>query len=365
MSDINQDLEEKLDRLKAGLVATVRSETTDFTPEEYNLTRRLLRSNHSLRLLLPSWLNDSSTLPEANRVIRSEADQQDWPGGKWAKRERLIAEGLNSLISELRAQGLEFAKSGELGELIGSGGFGQVYRWHHSLLDMDFAVKILSPSFSTEEGRYLERFFLEARILLKLNHPNIVRIYDVGMTNRRPFIRMELLEGQNFNQVLQQRGLLNCEEAAKIVLALAEGLEHAHKLGVVHRDLKPSNTFLTNEGTVRLIDFGLGAFVEGDLVSRITRTGEAPAGGLFTAPELVANPKLLDLRTDLYSLGAIWFNLLTGRPPAGASIETNLDTVDGMSPEYKTVLLRLLADESSRFQSATEVIAAINSLFQR
>jgi eukaryotic-like serine/threonine-protein kinase len=138
---------------------------------------------------------------------------------------------------------------------------------------MDFAVKVLSPSFPEADGPYLDRFFLEARILLSLNHPNIVRVYDVGMFRKRAYIKMELLNGQDLNRFLQERGLIDPPEAASIALAVAEGLEHAHAKKIIHRDLKPSNIFCTDEGEVRLIDFGLGAFVEGDLISRITRTG--------------------------------------------------------------------------------------------
>lgn len=274
----------------------------------------------------------------------------------------MIGEGLTPLISELQNEETDFESVGTLGHRIGGGGFGEVYRWHHKLLNMDFAVKVLNPSFPTEDSRYVDRFFREARILLTLSHPGIVRVYDVGMFGRRPYIRMELLDGQDLNSLLQTQGPMDASLAAIVTLHLADALEHAHGLNTVHRDIKPSNVFYTATGRITLIDFGLGAFIEGDLVSRITKTGEAAVGGLFTAPELVANPRLLDPRSDLYSLGALWFNLLTGRPPAGTSVASSLDAQAGLSSEYRAVVGRVLADLAMRQSSAAALASEIRAL---
>jgi eukaryotic-like serine/threonine-protein kinase len=357
--DPSERLEDRIHELKAGLVAVTRGEQTELNEARFRETRRLLIGSPTLGTRVPIWLKRASTLVEANTLIRTEADQR--PGGKWANRAALIAEGLNPLLDDLDQERSAFESTGELHERLGSGGFGEVFRWRHKLLDVDFAVKILNPAFPAEDGRYLERFFREARILLQLNHPNIVRVYDVGMVGKRPFIRMELLAGDNLNSLFM-RGALSPSDAAQLAFALAEGLSHAHAKGIVHRDIKPSNVFLTAEGRVCLIDFGLGAFVEGDLISRLTRMGEAAAGGLFTAPELVSDPHKLDVRTDIYSLGAVWFNALTGRPPAGAAIEAQLRAVDGLPKEHIGVLLRTLSDEASRFPSASELAAAITGL---
>jgi serine/threonine-protein kinase len=362
LADPGAELEDRIHRLKAGLVAISRGEQTDLSEAEFRETKRHLVGNPKLRERVPTWLKTASTLHEAKELIKAEADPKI--GGKWANRAKAISEGLNPLLSEIEEERAVFEAAGDLGERLGGGGFGEVFRWRHKVLDIDFAVKVLNPSFPSDEGRYLDRFFREARILFKLNHPGIVRVYDVGMFGRRPFIRMELLVGQDLNGVLRG-GTLSPHDAARVAFDLSAALSHAHAEGIVHRDIKPSNVYWTSEGRICLIDFGLGAFVEGDLVSRITRTGEAAVGGLYTAPELVAEPRRLEPRSDIYSVGAVWFTTLVGRPPAGTSISEQLRAVSGLSENYRAVVIQALSDESSRFQSADELAAAINDLETR
>ncbi|MFM2162318.1 MAG: hypothetical protein RLZZ383_1830, partial [Pseudomonadota bacterium] len=235
------------------------------------------------------------------------------------------------------------------------------WKYRHRHLDIPFAFKIFAPSFSEGGGSDLDRFFREARILFRLRHPDIVQIYDVGMMGRRPFIRMEFCEGENLNALLRRVGRVPPAAARRLVRRLAGALEHAHGVGIVHRDLKPSNVMVgpKSANSVRLIDFGLGVFVEQDIVSRVTKTGEAVAGGNYTAPELYTNPKLIDARTDLYSLGAIWYEMLTGRAPVGAGIHAALDEVGDLAPSDRALVLRCLADLPDRPASAATILGEL------
>jgi eukaryotic-like serine/threonine-protein kinase len=356
---MSDDFERRIDDLKAAMVAITRSTAPGISDAQFRETRRMLLSAPHLQERIPQWLRKSSTLVEADRLIRAEADLR--PGGKYRNRADLISETLNPLLDQLQDQRDVFEASGELGERLGGGGFGEVFRWRHKFLEMDFAVKVLNPSFPADDEQYVARFFREARILLKLNHPGIVRVYDVGMLGKRPYIRMELLDGQDINAALTTLGRFAPDRAGALIADLADALAHAHSQGIVHRDIKPSNVYITKRGRVCLIDFGLGAFVEGDLVSRLTATGQHAVGGLYVAPELVANPRRLDFRDDLYSMGALWFTMLTSRPPAGTSSRAQLEALTDITPAHRAAVIKSLGDERERFQSAAEMAAAIRS----
>ncbi|MNI62902.1 Serine/threonine-protein kinase pkn5 [compost metagenome] len=140
------------------------------------------------------------------------------------------------------------------------------------------------------------------------------------------------------------------------MIELADALSHAHGIGIVHRDIRPSNIMIARPRQVRVIDFGLGIYLENELTSRLTRTGHNIAGGHFTAPELISNPKLIDPRTDIYSLGAVWYNLITGSVPAGSKIRETLYSVEGMNEEVAEIILKCLEDIDGRYQSMQELI---------
>jgi serine/threonine-protein kinase len=218
----------------------------------------------------------------------------------------------------------------ERGELIGEGGYGLVYREHDTLLDIDFARKELAPS-NFVDDEVVGRFLREARLLFRLAHPNIVSVYDVGRSGRSAFIRMELFKGQKLNEV----GQLKPERARQYILRLTSGLSHAHSRGVIHRDLKPSNVLVSGL-ELRIIDFGLGAFIDADLDTRITRSDESVAGGSFCAPELKESSKIRDAKCDVYSAGALWFYMLTGRDPSGSDLAVRLANVGDVPRRSRT-----------------------------
>jgi serine/threonine protein kinase len=223
-------------------------------------------------------------------------------------------------------------------------------------------VKLFAPIYDGLEGHHMERFFREARILFSLNHPNIIRVFDVGLYQGRPFIRMELFDGETLNDVLKTRGRISSKSALAIVGRIAEGLDHAHKKGVIHRDLKPSNVMIAKPKQLRILDFGLGVFVEDDIVSRITKTGDSVVGGYYTAPELLQDPKLLDPRVDIYSLGAIWFNLLTGRAPVGVDVVEALDAEVELWQDEREALLKCLRPSNRRHASTRDLLAALEQI---
>lgn len=340
-----------IDRLKEQLIAFSTNESSDITAEEYKRLRKVI-VGLGAEAPSPEFLRECRTLSEFWEYIKAKC-------GTYAERRRFIATEMNRVLDGLEEPGI-LGRHLEEGEIIGEGGFGVVYRYRHTLLEMDFAVKVFAPSFSQGGEGHLERFFREARILFSMTHPNIVRVYDVGMLGKRPYIRMEFVPGRSLQAVLNDRGRINPSHAAAVIAEVADALAYAHeKARVVHRDLKPANVLIfpgpEREMNVRMIDFGLGVFVEQDLVSRITKAGEGLVAGHFTAPELSADPLLLDTRSDIYSLGAVWYNLIVGRPPSGVQAADALAGVDGLTAEHRDLLLRCLADVDHRIHSAAEL----------
>ncbi|MNW51807.1 Serine/threonine-protein kinase StkP [compost metagenome] len=250
----------------------------------------------------------------------------------------------------------------EIGERLGFGGFGEVFKYHHKLLDIDFAIKILNPAFVSEEEReeYNRRFFREARILFQLDHGNIVKIYDTGIIEGKPFIRMEYLEGYNMNEFIKKYSIVNFDRSKKPIIALLEGLSYAHSKGVIHRDLKPTNFMVTLKGDFKIIDFGISAYLETEKYTILTRTGEKIAGGLFTDPYLIQNPRLRDVRNDIYSVGAIWYFLLTGRAPSGSDMKEVLMKTTNISELQVNVIMKCLSqDIDKRYVSCKEILSIL------
>jgi len=200
-------------------------------------------------------------------------------------------------------------------------------------------------------------------MLFKLNHPSIIKIYDAGLIGNRPFIRMEYFKGLNLNEVLIKHGILDKDLALTLIENVVDGLRYAHEeIGIIHRDLKPSNIMVAHPNQFRIIDFGLGIFVENELHSRLTKTGENVISGYFNAPELVGNPKLIDKRSDIYSIGAIWFNILLGIPPAGTSISEAINELPNMEPNYSNCISKCLAPIGNRYNNCEELLNDIRKL---
>ena len=203
----------------------------------------------------------------------------------------------------------------ELAASIGAGGMGEVYRAHDARLGRDVAVKIISASFAQDPGR-LNRFEQEARAAAALNHPNILAVYDIGTHDGSPYIVSELLEGSTLRDRLRE-GPLTIRKVVDYALQIARGLAAAHDRGIVHRDLKPDNIFITNDGRVKILDFGLAKLTRQDTgVEDLTRTIQSEPGMIlgtvgYMSPEQVRG-KDADARADLFSFGAVLYEMVSG-----------------------------------------------------
>ena len=206
----------------------------------------------------------------------------------------------------------------EIQSLIGAGGMGEVYRAHDSRLDRTVAIKVLPESFSADRER-LQRFSQEARAAAALNHPNILSIFDIGEEARAPYVVSELLEGETLRERLRN-GALPVRRLVDYAIQVARGLAAAHEKGIVHRDLKPENLFLTNDGRVKILDFGLAKLIRpepnpsGDAptIQVATETGLVMGTAGYMSPEQVRG-KPADHRSDIFSFGAILYEMISGK----------------------------------------------------
>jgi serine/threonine-protein kinase len=337
-----------IDRLKDGL----RFPANDAFGDDYCRIRAILRSHPLLKSHLPDFLGSSRTVADYRLYMQERyANDYEWDAHS------------GNALSQLR----ERVTSGssldayDIQRELGWGGFGRVYLAHHKFLDRPFAVKFFQPVFHQGGGTALGRFFQEASMLFDLHHPNIITVRDVGMYQERPFIVMDYFDGTTLNSALSQHGAMPPAKAVEMVVMIAEATKHAHGRLIVHRDLKPSNIML-KPGDCRVIDFGLGVYVEQFLASRLTTTGEAPAGGSYTARELLANPRLVDPRSDIYSIGAVWYTAVTNHVPAGANLADSLLQATALPPSHREIILRCLSDAQHRFPTCDDLLTAIQQV---
>jgi eukaryotic-like serine/threonine-protein kinase len=199
----------------------------------------------------------------------------------------------------------------ELEQLCGTGGMSSVWRAHDRLLERKVAVKVLHERYGEDE-EYLERFRREARAVARLSHPNIVTVIDRGEDEGRQFIVFEFVDGENLKQLVERRGPLPVGEAARIGLEVARGLAFAHEQGLVHRDVKPQNVLLNGDGRAKVTDFGIARSL--DVERGVTQTGAVLGTSNYIAPEQASGERV-DEQSDVYSLGCVLFELLTGHVP--------------------------------------------------
>jgi tRNA A-37 threonylcarbamoyl transferase component Bud32 len=244
-------------------------------------------------------------------------------------------------------------------ELIGQGGMGAVYKARQPSLDRLVAVKVLPP----EAGRdpaFAERFNREARALARLSHPNIVAVHDVGQAGDYYYFVMEYIDGVNLRQLLRD-GHLPPEQALRIVPQICDALQYAHEEGVVHRDIKPENILLDKKGRVKIADFGLAKLLGRD-TDNFTLTGSRQVMGTlyYMAPEQVERPLTVDHRADIYSLGVVFYEMLTGQLPVGR-FPLPSEKV-GTDPHLDGVVLHALEREPERrYQHASDVKTDVES----
>lgn len=203
----------------------------------------------------------------------------------------------------------------ELGDRLGVGGMGIVYRAVYTRTGTPVAIKVLSPDLS-DDSQLQARFEREIAILKKLQHPNIVKYYGGGKFGTQRFYAMELVQGGALEKLLKEKRRLPWEQVVEFGLQIARALEHAHAAGVVHRDLKPANLLLTPEGTLKLTDFGIARDTQ---ATALTAAGRTVGTYAYMAPEQIRGKPPVDRKTDLYALGCVLFEMLTGETPFSGS----------------------------------------------
>jgi serine/threonine protein kinase len=194
--------------------------------------------------------------------------------------------------------------------LLGHGGMATVELAHDTELDRPVAIKRLAANLAANE-EYKQRFLREARLAARLSHPNIVAVYDAGAEHGVPYIVMEYVEGETVSDLLRRRGRLEPAEAVAQALQACSGLETAHEAGLVHRDIKPQNLLITPDGTLKIADFGIARSLDG---TKLTHAGTVLGTAAYLAPEQAAGEQVT-ATADIYALGAVLYELLTGRPP--------------------------------------------------
>ena len=199
----------------------------------------------------------------------------------------------------------------ELEQLVGSGGMSSVYRAHDRMLERKVALKILHQRYG-EDAEYLERFRREARAVAQLAHPNIVTVIDRGEDDGRQFIVFEYVDGDNLKEVVDRDGPLPVEDVIDYGIEIARALAYAHEHGIVHRDVKPQNVLLNGDGRAKVTDFGIARSL--DVERGVTQTGTVLGTSNYIAPEQ-ASGQPVDERSDVYSLGVVFYELLTGKLP--------------------------------------------------
>ncbi|MEC7241856.1 MAG: protein kinase [Myxococcota bacterium] len=262
----------------------------------------------------------------------------------------------------------------EIVEKIGEGGMATVYEGRHQALGRKVAIKVLHPHLSSAE-KNRERFAREARTIERLEHGAILRIFDYsGPDAEKSFIVTELIEGETLKELTERLGLLPSELVALIGLDIAGALAYAHDAGIIHRDIKPENIMIRNDGSVKVMDFGIARFLE---ESAITMTGSLIGSPAYMSPEQVLERKP-DTRSDLFSLGALLFRLVTGQlafPGSNPSVTLKkviegdhprvLDLVPTADTDLANLIEQLLSpDPAGRPSHAAEVVSRLGSILQ-
>jgi eukaryotic-like serine/threonine-protein kinase len=239
----------------------------------------------------------------------------------WMVAQKYLTEYQAQLLARGHAAGF-FLNEYKILERLGKGRMAGVYKAQHQLGQI-VAIKVLPPS-KAEDANMLGRFLREARLALRLKHPNIVRTFQTGTAEDLHYIVMEYLEGETLEEVLTRRGKLPPGEAVRLIYQALQGLQHIHAQGLVHRDLKPANMMLvgaspdsTLHATLKLLDIGLGRTLFDETAGQENLTSEGVLLGTpdYMSPEQSRDPRTIDIRSDIYSMGCVLYHLLAGQPP--------------------------------------------------
>jgi serine/threonine protein kinase len=255
---------------------------------------------------------------------------------------------------------------------LGAGGMGAVYLAHHTGLNKPIAIKVL-PAELASNSEFIARFQREARLAARLEHPNVVQVYDVGSEQGVHYITMQYIEGRSLDGILKDKKKFSVGESVAIARRVAVALVAAHKLGIVHRDIKPANILLSKDGLIKVADFGLAK--DTDSNRTLSGTGQIVGTPYYMSPEQ-AQGLNVDARSDLYSLGATMYHLITGRKPFDAPTPISIVLkhvseepvppckIDPSIPEnVSAVIGRMMAKKpEARHQSAEELLRELDAL---
>ena len=258
----------------------------------------------------------------------------------------------------------------EVFEQLGTGSMGVIYRAHDTILDRDVALKTIAGT-GPVDAELKERFYREAKACARLQHPNVVMIYELGEEDNLLFIALELLTGSDLRRFIAERRPLPDAKKLEVIAGLCDGLQKAHDAGIIHRDLKPSNIFLTNDGVGKLLDFGVARLPS----SKLTVVGRVIGTPNYMAPEQILG-KPCDARTDIFALGIVAYEFLTfAHPFAGASVPKRImndapDSLIARNPalpaDVEPVIGKALAkDPDERYKSADEFARALRAVLAK
>ena len=259
----------------------------------------------------------------------------------------------------------------KLVQKVGEGGMGVVYKAQCTLLNRFVAVKILKAELNDYED-FIAMFKREANSIASLSHTNIVNIYDAGSENNINFIVMEYINGKTLKQVIKEKGRFSYSETIYISLQIAKALEYAHKNNIVHRDIKPDNILITDDNIVKLTDFGIAKVTDS---ATITNSNNIMGSVHYFSPEQ-AKGKFVDCRTDIYSLGIVMYEMITGKVPFNAHVSISVammhiqepvipprEIITNIPENINKVILKTLEKEPiNRFQTATELSEILNAI---
>ena len=255
---------------------------------------------------------------------------------------------------------------------LGRGGMGVVYKGYEGSLNRYVAIKVLADSLAHDEG-IKERFLREARSMAALNDPHIIQIYFIGEDEGQTYFVMEFVEGESLGSMLKRDHRLTVEQSAKVIQQTALGLATAHDRGVVHRDIKPGNLMISSRGSIKIADFGI-ALSNQDLSKKLTTTGEFVGTPGYLSPEVCLG-KPVDQRSDIFSLGIVLFEMLTGKMPFNdeSPLGLMLEVVRAEIPDVRQlnadadaqiagILARMIAKEpADRYQNCHDLVADLNA----
>lgn len=360
-----EDYLDFISELKSGLISAATYRTLD--NKDYKDLRRSVLNDPKLKSVVPRFLKSNRSEDDFFHYMQGESKS-------YAGRRKLIHAEMEKMIAFIEDNSFDEdpfiseIQSYDNCEFIAEGAFGHVYKYHNPHLDMDFAIKMFKPiyAYEVDQEKSEKRFFREAKMLFQLNHPNIVRVHDVGRINTgEPYIKMEFIEGPNLNKIRDENGNMEFNVVSRCVGQILDGLAFAHEKDIIHRDLKPSNILcekkLDGKYNCKIIDFGVSAFLSTDNHTKLTKTGEMVSDGNYTDPILQENSKIRDVRSDIYSVGAIMFFLLCGRAPKGSDMRNVLEkNRPDLKDEQIDIVMKCLSSElNNRYDNCDDLKKAL------